>query len=703
MNDLLRRQPLLLSVVLFAVTLWTFWPATHNNFVGYDDPVYVTGNPHVQQGLSLKNVEWAFMASDGGNWHPLTWFSHMIDCQLFGLLPWGHHLMNVLFHALNTVLVFLALGRLTQKTDPAGTGAIWRSFVVTAFFGLHPLRVESVAWVSERKDVLSAFFGLLTLLSYAKYAMGDERGVSSVEGNKMAESPTSNAASSRGWYFLSFFFLTLGLMSKPMVVTLPFVLLLLDYWPLRRLRAQSPKFEFQTPITEFIEKLLKQLMSSIGCSHTPLKQGVNENGLGFISSGTVLLVEKVPFFVLAAVFSVVTVVVQRKEGAMNLPVPFVERLGNAVVSYCRYLGQTFFPHNLAFLYPYESKLPIVAIVSATLLLAAISLLAIYWRRQRPYLLTGWLWFIGTLIPVIGLIQVGDQAMADRYTYIPSIGLFVALVWSAHDLIRGWQFQRSFFGLIVAAVALIWALQARDQIGVWKTNESLFTHAIAVTSKNYIARNNLGTTFERQGRWDEAASQFRQAMADKPDYAQAHRNLGLVYERQGEPAHAIEEYREAIRLNPSYADPHNALGALFNTQGHVDEAVEEFQQALKLKPDYADAHFNLGLIYARKGLLDDAIREYQAVLDVQPNRGDVHNNLGVALYNKGNVDDAIREYVEAIELEPSYARARFNLGVALSRKGALAPAIEQFQEVLRLKPDYKEAQTNLNALLNQKKD
>jgi tetratricopeptide (TPR) repeat protein len=695
MNDLIRRQPLLLSVFLFAVVLWTFWPATHNGFVGYDDPVYVTGNGHVQQGLSLKNVAWAFTASDGGNWHPTTWFSHMADCQLFGLSPWGHHFVNVLFHALNSVLVFLGLYSLTQKTDPSGAGALWRSFIVAAFFGLHPLRVESVAWVAERKDVLSAFFALLSLLAYAKYAASVEYRVSSVVGKNVAENQTSNAASSPLWYFLSFFFFILGLMSKPMLVTLPFVLLLLDYWPLGR-------FGVQRPTTEFIEKLLKQLMASIGRSHTPLKQGVNENGRSFVNSGAVLLVEKVPFFAGAAILSVITIVVQRKEGAMSLTVPFVGRIANAVVSYSRYLAKTFFPHDLAFFYPYELRLSAVTIVSATLLLAAISVVAIYWRRERPFLFTGWFWFVGSLIPVIGLIQVGDQALADRYTYIPSIGLFVALVWSAHDLTRGWQFQRSFFGLIVAAVALIWALKTREQIGIWKSNETLFTNAIAVTPKNYIARNNLGATFERQGRWDEAAAQFRQAIADKPDYAQAHRNLGLVFERQGEPTRAIEEYREAMRLNPSYADPHNALGVLFNTQGRVDEALKEFQQALRLKPDYADAHFNLGLIYGRQGHLDEAIREYKAVLEVQPNRADVHNNLGVALNNKGNVDDAIREYVEAIELEPSYARARFNLGVALAGKGALAPAIEQFQEALRLKPDYKEARTNLDALLNMHK-
>jgi protein O-mannosyl-transferase len=650
----LRRHPFLLCVVLFALVLWTFWPAVHNGFVGYDDPVYVTGNGHVQQGLSWKNVEWAFTASEGGNWHPLTWLSHMMDCQLFGLSPWGHHFVSVLLHGLNAVLAFLVLLSLT--------GATWRSFIVAALFALHPLRVESVAWIAERKDVLSGFFFMLTLWTYAKYVTSDEGRVSSDEGgwaeNSEGNPSSANPKHSARLYVWTLLVFALGLISKPMLVTLPFVLLLLDYWPLRRWEVQSAK------------------------------------------SAVRLLVEKVPFFVIAAIFSVITILAQRKEGAMTLAVPFVGRVENALVSYCRYIGKTFYPNHLAFFYPYpyESGWPFVAIVFATLLLAAITVLAIYWRRQRPYLLTGWLWFVGMLIPVIGLIQVGEQALADRYTYIPSIGLFVALVWGAHDLTRPWQFQRSLLGLLAAAIALVCALKTRDQLGIWKNNEALFTHAIAVTRNNYIAYNNLGATFERQGRWEVAAAQFRQAIAEKPDYAQAHRNLGVVFERQGEPGKAIEEYREAIRLNPSYADPHNALGLLFTAQGRVDEALEEFQQALRLKPDYADAHVSLGLIYGRKGLLDEAIREYQAVLEVQPNRAEVHNNLGVALDNKGRIDDAIREYVEAIELEPGYARARFNLGVALSRKGALAAAIEQFQEALRLKPDYKEAQTNLNALL-----
>jgi len=691
MNELIRRQPLLPGAVLFAAVLWTFWPAVHNDFVGYDDPVYVTGNGHVQQGLSWKNVCWAFSTGEGGNWHPLTWLSHMSDCELFGVSPWGHHLVSIVFHALNVALVFVMLRN--------ATGATWRSFAVAAFFGLHPLRVESVAWIAERKDVLSGFFFLLTLIAYTKY-------VSSAGGNEVqsltsfvkstTEVRRSEVQSSRLWYGMSLILFAFGLLCKPMVVTLPFILLLLDYWPLRRWKVQSPK-------SEFVRKLLKWFGLLVAPSHTPLEEGVNEKPPGFVKSAAVQLwVEKIPFFVLALSFSIVTMVVQRRGGAMSLAIPFAGRVENAVVSYCRYIGKIFFPDHLAFFYPYQSGWTLGAIVSAIVLLAVLSTVGILWRRQYPYLLTGWLWFIGALIPVIGLVQVGEQALADRYTYLPSMGLLIALVWGAHELTRGWRFQGGICGSFAAVMAVVCAVKTRDQIGIWKDNQTLFAHAIAVTSNNYIAHNNLGATLEREGRLEEAMAQFRQAIAEKPDYAQAHRNLGVQLEHRGESTKAMAEFREAIRLDPSYADPHNDLGGLYKAQGRLNEAVEEFEQALKRKPDFADAHFNLGLAYVRKGLFDAAIREQLAVLEVQPNRADAHNNLGVAFDNLGRSDEAIGEYLEAIRLEPGYARARFNLGVALSHKGAVTQAIEQFQKALKSNPDYREAWTNLNALLEMQK-
>jgi len=672
MNALIRRQPLLLSLLIFGAALCTYWTATHNDFIGFDDPVYVTGNGHVQQGLTWESVGWAFTTSEGGNWHPLTWLSHMLDCQLFGLSPWGHHFVSILIHALNAALIFLVFFRLTS--------AIWRSFLVAGLFALHPLRVESVAWVSERKDVLSGFWFLLALLIYRKYVSSVKgRGEQKFEVKNSRSEPNSNGtnANSSGsrltdsarFYLLTLVAFTMGLLSKPMLVTLPFVLLLLDYWPLRRFQSDE-------------------------------KYGVSSPGEQ--SAYRLMVLEKVPFFALAAISCIITMIVQMKGGAMSLSVPLFQRVENALVSYGRYLGKIFFPSNLAFFYPYQNGWSVIVIALSALLLAGISILAIVWRRRYPYLLTGWLWFLGTLVPVIGLVQVGEQALADRYTYIPSIGILIALVWGAHELTRGWKFQRQVFGSVTAVLAVVCAMKTRGETAIWKNNETLFSHAIAVTQKNYVAHNNLGTTYEKQGRWDEAAAQLRQAIAEKPDYAQAHKNLGVVFERQGDSTRAAEEYREAIRLDPKYAEAHNDLGALLNARGRTDEAIGEFQQALRLKPDFTEPHFNLGLVYIRKGLVDAAIREYESVLKIQPNSADVHNNLGVAFDKQGRTDDAIREYARAIELRPSYARARFNLGVALSRKGALAAAIEQFQEALKLKPDYEEARINLNQLLQAQK-
>jgi Tfp pilus assembly protein PilF len=673
MNALIRRQPVLPALLIFGAALCAYWTATHNDFVGFDDPVYVTGNRHVQQGLTWESVAWAFTTSEGGNWHPLTWLSHMLDCQLFGLSPWGHHFVSILIHALNAALVFLVFFQLT--------GATWRSFIVAGLFALHPLRVESVAWVAERKDVLSGFWFLLTLLIYGKYvSSAKDRGEQKFEVKNSRSEPNSNGtnANSSGsrltdsvrFYLLTVVTFTMGLLSKPMLVTLPFILLLLDYWPLRRVQSGE----------------------KCGVSSVEGEQ----------SACWRLVVEKSSFFALATISCIITMIVQGKGGAMSLSVPLFQRVENALVSYCRYVGKIFFPSNLAFFYPYQNGWPVIVIALSALLLAGISILAIVWWRRHPYLLMGWLWFLGTLIPVLGLVQVGEQALADRYTYIPSIGFLIALVWGTHELTRGWKFQGRVFGAIMVVLGVICALKTREQIAIWKDNETLFSHAIAVTQKNYIAHNNLGTTFEKQGRWDEAAAQLRQAIAEKPDYAPAHKNLGVVFERQGDSTRAADEYREAIRLDPNYAEAHNDLGALLNARGRTDEAIGEFQQALRLKPDFTEPHFNLGLVYTRKGLVDAAIREYESVLKIQPDSADVHNNLGVAFDKQGRTDDAIREYARAIELRPSYARARFNLGVALSRKGALAAAIEQFQEALKLKPDYEEARINLNQLLQVQK-
>jgi Tfp pilus assembly protein PilF len=535
-----RCQMFGVCALLFLLAGGAFLPSLRNGFVDYDDDVYVTANTQVQAGLSLSGAAWTLGSTAGGNyWHPLTWLSHMLDCQLFGLRAWGHHLTSVLVHALNMVLLFVVLRRMT--------GATWRSLLVATLFGLHPLRVESVAWVAERKDVLSALFWLLTLWAYACY----------VEQSKVG------GPKSKVWYGLVLVCFALGLMCKPMVVTLPFVLLLLDYWPLRRLELRLQ------------DRKRKTLQA--------------------------LVVEKVPLFILAAAVSAAAYKVQAGAGVTAHGLAFGARLGNALIAYCRYLGKLVWPSNLAVLYPHPLHWPPDQVALAALLLLGISAFVLLLARQRAYLVVGWLWFVGTLVPVIGLVQAGAQSMADRYTYLPLIGVLVALVWGLSDLMCRSRYQ----GLLsssVAAVLLVACLAlTRQQIGYWKNTEALFRHAIAVTQDNYIAHLRLGTTFSHQGRLDEAISELQEALRIQPNDSDSRNNLGAALGRKGRLDEAIIQFQQALKLTPDDAEVHNNLGVAFAITGSRNQAVEQYQEALRLRPDYAGARKNLeALLNTRSG-------------------------------------------------------------------------------------------------------
>ncbi len=653
-NDSLRnRTALIAGVLLFGLVLGMFLPALSNGFVGFDDPDYVTENGHVQAGLTWESVLWAFRSTEVANWHPVTWLSHMLDCELFGLAPWGHHLTSILLHAVNATLLFWVLRQMT--------GATWRSLVVALLFGVHPLRVESVAWIAERKDVLSTTFWLLTLWAYARYAEGRMQKAECRTQNPEVGSPASRIPHPASrftfhvsrYYLLSLFFYALGLMSKPMLVTLPCVLLLLDYWSLGRLR---------------------------------------------VATARGLVTEKLPFFLAAAAVSGVTFLVQQRGGAMASGLPLTDRAANAVVSYCRYLGNLFWPVDLAAFYPRVDHWPIAVVAAAGLLLLVITVAAIALRRGHPYALTGWLWFLGTLVPVIGVVQVGGQSMADRYSYVPSIGVFLVLVWGAHKLTCGWRYQATGAAAVSAAAVLLCAGLTWQQIGYWKDGESLFRHAILVTKDNYNAHHALGMALDRQERVDEAISEYREALREKNDYAEAHNNLGVDLAQQGQISEGMNQFLAALKFKPGYADPHNNIGTTLEKQGRFDEALAQFQEAVRLKPEFADAHYNLGIALGRKGRTDEAAAQFRRVLELRPNYAEAHNNLGVMLDRKGQVDEAARQYAEAVRLKPDYASARYNLGVALARQGHLAEAITEFRETLRLKPDYAAAQTNLAAVL-----
>jgi tetratricopeptide (TPR) repeat protein len=637
-----------MAALLVLVTIAIYWPVMRHAFVNHDDSLYVTDNPHVRAGLTWEGLVWAFgrVHGDQTYWHPLSWVSHMVDCQLYGLKPGGHHRTSMLLHAANAVLVFLVFRRMT--------GAFWRCVVLAALFALHPLQVDSVAWVAERKNLLSAFFWLLSLWAYVRYAE--------------VHSPKSNVQSPAGciadhgsrithypalFYVLSLFFLACGLMCKPVLVTLPFVLLLLDYWPLRRFQLATLNAQRST---------------------SPPRHGLElqtpDSGLKVFLP---LLWEKLPFFALAVASSVITVLAHQALGMLDSVsrLPWDARLENALVSYVRYLGKTFWPSRLAVFYPYPTAWPMWEVVTCALLLLAISGLVLGTARSRPWLFVGWFWFLGVLVPFIGLIQVGAQAMADRFMYVPVLGIFVTLIWGLHGLAKGGRYQQNGLAVAGAAAIVVCLVLTRQQLGHWKDSETLFRHALEVTENNWLAHLNLGSALDEKGQTDEAIREFEEAIRLKSGYVLAHNNLGVAIVKKGQIDEGISQYHEAIRLKPDYALAHSNLGLALVEKGQIEEAIREFQEAIRLKPDFAEAHSNLGMALVRKGQIGEAIREFQEAIRLKPDFAEAHYNLGMALVRKSQIDEAITEFQEAIRLKPDFTEAHQSLGLALAIKNAPA--------------------------------
>ena len=664
----------LVCVLLALVTLLVYLPVRRDAFVNYDDPDYVTENPVVQAGLTWAGVKWAFTTLDASNWHPLTWLSHMLDCQLFGLSAGRHHLVSVLLHATNAVLLFVLFLRMT--------GAFWQSAFIAALFAWHPLHVESVAWVAERKDVLSAFFGLLTLIAYVRYAQ--KRGPETGNG-KSAKAAAIN-------YSLALFFFALGLMAKPMLVTLPFVFLLLDYWPLRRVTSGGRRVTGdQKPAGKLSALNSSAFTSGRGATAPKRSEG------GQLS---ILFLEKLPLFALAVASCVMTFVAQKHgESVASLEAyPLYSRIENAAVVYVKYLSHTVYPANLAVIYPLPREVPLVQAAGAVVVLATISWVIWRVRRQRPYLLTGWLWYLGMLVPVIGLVQVGSQAMADRYTYLPLIGVFLGATFGMGDLAVRLRLKSTIL-ILVAVIVLAGCLFATArQLRFWRDGETLFEHALAETKDNPVAHNELGSTLLQEGNVDEAITHFQKALQISPDNAVAHNNLGNALLRKGSVDEAITHFQKALQIKPDYAAADNNLGIALLRKGSVDEAIVYYQKALQIKPDYAEAHYNLGNALLRKGNVDEAIVHYQEALQIKSDSAEAYNNLGNALLRKGSVDEAITHYQEALQIKPDYAEAHYNLGNTLFRKGSVDEAIVQYQKVLQIKPDSAEVHNNLGSAL-----
>jgi protein O-mannosyl-transferase len=641
-----------LGLGLFVLVLGTFLPCLHNEFVNFDDPAYVTRNPHIQAGLTGSGLAWAFGSLHGAEtyWHPLTWVSHMLDCQLFGLKPWGHHLTNVLLHAANAVLVFLVFGRMT---------AAWgRCFLLAAVFGLHPLQVDTVAWVAERKNLLSAFFWLLTMLMYVQYV---ERLPAGKRRDLMKADPAPHIPPSI-FYLLALLLFALGLMCKPVLVTLPFVLLLLDYWPLRRLR-----------------------ISALGFRLTNLRQ---------------LMGEKAPFFVLAAASSLITVLSHRELGILSFAsgLPFGLRFENALVAYVRYLANILWPSSLAVFYPYPTSWALWKVLGAGILLLTICTLALRAAARLPWLLLGWLWFLGALMPFIGLVQAGAQAMADRFAYVPVIGVLLFLIWGAHEVTQRSPW-RSGFRVAAAGLALMACFTlTRQQIRHWRSAETLFRHALEATQASPWTHNNLGSALLSKGKVDEAIPHLKEALRLLPTYPDAHNNLGVALLKEGAVAEAISHLETALALNSNSAEAHANLGAAYEKQGRRDDAILHFREALRLAPGDAQAHANLGATLLNQGQLDEAITQLEAARKLAPSDPNTLQNLGVVLSRKGRLNEAIVALEQAMRLSPDLAEARCSLGIALGKQGRRIEAIIQLRQALRLKPDFAEAHCSLGVAL-----
>ena len=634
-------NPVCLCLLLVAVTLVVYWPVTSYNFLNYDDPDYFSSNPHVQAGLTSDNVIWAFCTGYASNWHPLTWLSLMLDRELSGPGPAGPHFTNLLFHLANTVLLFLLLRHLS--------GTTWQSAFVAALFALHPLHVESVAWISERKDVLSTFFGLLALWAYACYAQrvtSDKWQVTRTE--KVVPLPASSRVTCHLslFYGLALFFFALGLMSKPMLVTLPLAMLLLDWWPLQRVA--SGRWQ----VTRTGER-----MSSAGC-RVPGTPAPASQLLTFSR----LILEKIPFFVLSAISCVVTFIAQQKGGAVVklARIPMTGRIENAFVSYARYLDKTLWPAPLANPYPHPGHWEFPLVIYSVALVAGLSAIAVLFARRFPFFFTGWFWFAGTLVPAIGLVQVGGAAMADRYSYLPLIGVFIVLVWGVGAVCASWRVPGPLIIFLAAIILTACAWRTRDQSGYWKNSGTLFRHTLAVTKNNYVACNDLGTWLSGNGQVAEAMDYFRKSLQIKPDNPDALYNLGNAFAKLGNWDEAINNYQRALQITPNQPDVLDNLGFALAAKKQFADAVVCFEAALKLNPDYADAHNNLATVLFIQKRFNEAVRHFREALRITPGNPQIYSNLGDALVKQGQTTEAVRCYQEALRLKPGDPQIRTKL-------------------------------------------
>jgi len=635
MNVEKEKFPIRIAISLFMIiaTFLTYSQVLDYGFLNFDDNKYVTENTHITKGINHEDVVWAFTESYASNWHPITWLSHMFDFEFYGLDPFGHHLTNLLIHIANVILLFCVLMKMT--------GAVWRSAFVAFLFALHPLNVESVAWIAERKNVLSGFFFFLTLWAYIQYS------------------------EKKQFYWLVFLFLALGLMAKPMLVTLPFLLILLDFWPLKRWSLER-----------------NEISDSENFRIKPLSR---------------LVIEKIPLFILVIGSSIITYVVQSEGDAVRSTEfrSFYSSTANALVSYVDYLGNMVWPRGLSIFYPHQGD----SISGWKTLLCGIFLVLVTTKvfqcvRRVPYLAVGWFWYLGTLVPVIGIVQVGEQAMADRYTYLPMIGIFICIAWGVPDLIRNQKRLSVLAGLYVPFLMVATWMQVKH----WENSVTLFEHAIEVneneTPSFVAAYNNLGHALLSEKRYEDAVSIFQRAIEINPDYSKPQNNLGIAFSELKRYGDAIKHFKQAISIQPNYAEAFNNLANALGKIGEQKEAITYYYEAIRLDKDYDEAHFNLGIVLSQQGRIKEAILQYRKALKINSEFTQVHNNLAGLLDQMGDTEGTLFHYKQAITIDPGFAIAHNNLGSTLAQQGKLKEAIPYFERAVEIDPNYIDAQNNL---------
>jgi len=652
-----KYRSVLISVFLVSITFGTFWPVLKHELVRYDDDKYVTENPHVTGGMTLQSVVWAFTRPHFYMWHPLTSLSHLLDYELFGLNPFGHHLTSLLLHIANVLLVFRVLKRLT--------GAVWPSAFVAAIFGVHPLQVESVAWVAERKNVLSALFWMLTIAAYVRFT----------------ERPNI------GRYSLVVLTFSLGLMAKPVVVTLPCALLLLDYWPLQRLQWRHQSRDEHSPHT-----------GSAKAGHQQL-------------SLLRLLGEKIPLFILTAVVSAITYIAQQRGGVVSelKSIPVSYRAANAVISYATYIAKMIWPSNLAVFYPHPGgDFSAVRLAASVVLLVAISVCCVYFFGSRKYLATGWLWYLGVLVPVIGLVQAGAQARADRYMYVPMVGLLVMVAWGAGDLAAKRRYRGVMSALLAVVIVSAAMVCASLQLRHWQNSLTLFTHTLNVTRNNYVIHNNYANILRDSGKVDEAIEHYTRCLQLSSDSPEAHNNLGNALAAKGKMDEAIAHYEKAIELvgnqkpgrylPPVLAEAHYNLAEALRIQKRFDGAVEHYAEALKLKPTDLDILHGFGLTLAELKRFDEAVKYYNKMLELEPSNVIARGLLGLALAGQGKADEAIEQFRIVLSKRPDDVEMYCNVGILLEQQGRTDEAIKEYRRAIEVNPSYDKARSLLDAAL-----